>query len=64
MLRIIKYPLIFLLCASEEDATVVYQNAFQLGITRRGYVWLVTEQSFTGTARNELPQGERNPCLL
>lgn len=48
---------VILFSASEEDATVVYQNAFQLGITRRGYVWLVTEQSFTGTARNELPQG-------
>lgn len=44
--------------SSEEDAAVVYQNASYLGMTGAGYVWLVTQQTFSGAARNNLPQGE------
>ena len=43
---------------SDEDAVVVYQNASYLKMTGDGYVWLVTQQTFSGVARNYVPQGE------
>lgn len=58
LLKLIKMQSrVILFSASVEDATIVYQNAFQLGITGAGYIWLVTEQSFSGVATNKLPQG-------
>lgn len=49
---------IYILCfISEEDATIVYQNASNMKMTGEGFVWLVTQQSFSGDARGLLPQG-------
>ena len=49
---------ISILCSiSEEDAAVVYQNASNMKMTGAGFVWLVTQQSFSGNARGVLPQG-------
>lgn len=48
---------VILFSASEEDAMVVYQNASYLKMTGKGYVWLVTQQTFAGGAPNNLPQG-------
>ena len=36
----------------------MYQNASYLKMTGDGYVWLVTQQTFSGVARNYVPQGE------
>ena len=54
----LQYNNLFLFFFSEEDAAVVYQNASHLKMTGEGFVWLVTQQSFSGTARSVLPQGE------
>ena len=43
---------------SDEDAMVVYQNASYLKMTGEGYVWLVTQQTFSGTARSYVPKGK------
>ena len=48
----------FYMCFSEDDAAVVYQNASSLEMTGEGYVWLVTQQTISGVARNHLPQGK------
>lgn len=48
---------VILFSASDEDALVVYQNASYLKMTGNGYVWLVTQQTFSGVARNYVPQG-------
>ena len=42
---------------SEEDAVTVYQNASTMKMTGEGFVWLVTQQSFSGNARGAMPQG-------
>lgn len=49
---------------SEEDAAIVYQNASNMKMTGEGFVWLVTQQSFSGNARGVLPQGITSNKLL
>lgn len=55
---------VILFSSSEEDAVTVYQNASTMKMTGEGFVWLVTQQSFSGNARGVLPQGAIGMQLL
>ena len=57
MQDICKTLYLYLCFISEEDAVTVYQNASTMKMTGEGFVWLVTQQSFSGNARGVLPQG-------
>ena len=56
-IHVCKTSYLYLCFVSEEDAVTVYQNASTMKMTGEGFVWLVTQQSFSGNARGVLPQG-------
>ncbi|KXJ20147.1 Glutamate receptor ionotropic, NMDA 1 [Exaiptasia diaphana] len=47
---------VILFSASGSDAAVVYQYASTLSMTKKGFIWIVTQQAISGQAKSKVPQ--------
>ncbi|XP_031557000.1 glutamate receptor ionotropic, NMDA 1-like [Actinia tenebrosa] len=48
---------VILFSASGSDAAVVYRYASSLSMLDKGFIWIVTQQAMSGTAKPKVPQG-------